>query len=108
MFKCPVCGRVDYADANASFSISLRSVEGAGQLHADRDACKGGTDVQKDSIEDDSDHRTTEASVRRVYQSFSRAFMPRSASMFESACFTPATMPSLSSNASLFNTGMLS
>jgi putative transposase len=46
-FKCPTCGHVDHADANASFNISLRPplVEDVGQLHVDRDACKGSTDT---------------------------------------------------------------
>ena len=48
-FKCPTCGRVDHADVNASFNIALRPplVEGTGQLHADRDACKGSTDTPR-------------------------------------------------------------
>ena len=48
-FKCPTCGHVDHADVNASFNIALHPplVEGTGQLHADRDACKGSTDTPR-------------------------------------------------------------
>jgi len=48
-FKCLTCRHVDHADANASFNIALRppSVEIIGQLHVDRDACKGSTDTPR-------------------------------------------------------------
>lgn len=49
-FKCPNCGHVDHADANASFNIGnpiSYCVIGRGRLHADRDACKGSTDTPK-------------------------------------------------------------
>ncbi len=50
-FKCPNCGHVDHADANASFNIALRPVfeEGIDRLHADRDACKGSTDTHREA-----------------------------------------------------------
>lgn len=50
-FKCPNCGHVDHADANASFNIALRPVfeEGIDRLHADRDVCKGNTDIPKEA-----------------------------------------------------------
>jgi putative transposase len=47
-FVCHDCGHVDHADANASFNIAQRPpiVEvGIGQLHIDRDVCKGSTDT---------------------------------------------------------------
>jgi len=40
-FKCPHCGHVDHADANASFNIAMRD----GRLYADRDVYKGNTGV---------------------------------------------------------------
>ena len=50
-FKCPTCGHVDHADANASFNIALRPVfeKGVDQLHIDRDVCKGNTDTPKEA-----------------------------------------------------------
>ena len=46
-FVCHDCGHVDHADANASFNIAQRPpIEvGIGQLHIDRDVCKGNTDT---------------------------------------------------------------
>jgi len=48
-FKCLTFGHVDHADASASFNIALHPplVESIGQLHVDRDACKGSTDTPR-------------------------------------------------------------
>ena len=48
-FKCLTCGHVDHADVNESFNIALRPplVESIGQLHVDRDVCKGSTDTTR-------------------------------------------------------------
>ncbi len=45
-FKCQ-CGHVDHADANASFNIALR--QSIDRLHADRDVCKGNTDIPREA-----------------------------------------------------------
>lgn len=44
-FKCPHCGHVDHADANAGFNIAKRPR--IDRLHTDRDICKGTTDSPK-------------------------------------------------------------
>jgi len=47
-FKCPGCGHVDHADANASFNIGTAlAVRVAGRLRADSDACKGSIDTPR-------------------------------------------------------------
>ena len=48
-FKCPSCVHIDHA--NASFNIALRPiyVKDIDQLHADRDVCKGNTDIPKEA-----------------------------------------------------------
>ncbi len=50
-FKCPSCGHVDHADANASLNIALRPEfeEGIDQLRVDRDARKGNTDIHREA-----------------------------------------------------------
>jgi putative transposase len=49
-FKCPSCGHVEHADANASFNIGKsvsHCILSMDQLHVDRDACKGSSDTPK-------------------------------------------------------------
>ena len=49
-FKCPSCGHVEHADANASFNIGKpvsHCILSMDQSHVDRDACKGSTDTPK-------------------------------------------------------------
>jgi putative transposase len=44
VFTCPQCGNIEDANCNAAMVIALRSplnVDGARQLHAERDTCKG-------------------------------------------------------------------
>ena len=52
-FKCPGCGHVDHAVANASINKALRPAfeEGIDRMHADRDACKGSTDTHKEATQ---------------------------------------------------------
>jgi len=48
------CGQVDHADFNSSFNIALRPplMEGIGQLHTDRDVCKGSTDTPEGQLQE--------------------------------------------------------
>jgi putative transposase len=43
-FKCPNCGYVEHADANASFNIALRPI-GVFQSDVERDMSEGSTDA---------------------------------------------------------------
>lgn len=43
-FKCSHCGHVEHADVNAAFNIAFPS-QSIVQLQAERDACKGNTDI---------------------------------------------------------------
>lgn len=56
-FKCPYCGHVDHADVNAAFNIS-NSLKIIGQLHTERDVCKGNTDIPEKAT--DTMHQTLE------------------------------------------------
>jgi len=45
-FECPHCGRVDRADVNAAFNITL-TPKSNGQFSAERDAGEGNTDTPR-------------------------------------------------------------
>jgi len=64
------CGQVDHADFNSSFNIALRPplMEGIGQLHTDRDACKGSTDTPEGQLQERWRPQNSEALARRVCQ----------------------------------------
>lgn len=51
-FRCPNCGHVDHADANAAFNIAARPL--IDLLHIDRDICKGSTDTPQSEVEQSS------------------------------------------------------
>lgn len=46
IFKCPICGHADHADANASFNIG-QWTKRLGLLQTDSDVCKGNTDIPR-------------------------------------------------------------
>lgn len=48
-FKCPFCGHVDHADAQAAFNIAKRQIGGS-PLSVDRDTFKGNTDIPKEAM----------------------------------------------------------
>jgi putative transposase len=48
-FRCPACGHVDHADANAAFNIAKAS-SGMSQSFAHRDAEDGSTDTPRGAM----------------------------------------------------------